>query len=60
MLNGYCYPEYAMYFPNPQSTLGAFFIRHDDYRIRIDDVQHFCSAYYSVYKNYEALDAFRE
>lgn len=59
MLNGYCYPEYAMYFPNPQSTLGAFFIRHDDYRIRIDDVQHFCSAYYSVYKNYEALDAFR-
>lgn len=59
MLNGYCYPEYAMYFPNPQSTLGAFFIRHDDYRIRIDDVQHFCSAYYSVCKNYETLDAFR-
>lgn len=58
MLNGYCYPEYAMYFPNPQSTLGAFFIRHDDYRIRIDDVQHFCSAYYSVYRNFEALDAF--
>lgn len=60
MLNGYCYPEYAMYFPNPESTLGAFFIRHDDYRIRIDDVQHFCSAYYSVYRNYEKLDAFRE
>lgn len=60
MLNGYCYPEYAMYFPNPQSTLGAFFIRHDDYRIRIDDVQHFCSAYYSLYKNYEALDEFRK
>lgn len=58
MLNGYSYPEYAMYFPNPQSTLGAFFIRHDDYRIRIDDVQHFCSAYYSVYRNFEALDAF--
>lgn len=60
MLNGYCYPEYAMYFPNPESTLGAFFIRHDDYRIRIDDVQHFCSAYYALYRNYEALDEFRK
>ncbi len=60
MLNGYCYPEYAMYFPSPQSTLGAFFIRHDDYRIRIDDVQHFCSAYYALYKNFEALDEFRK
>lgn len=60
MLNGYGYPEYVMYFPNPQSSLGAFFIRHDDYRIRIDDVQHFCSAYYSVYRNYEKLNAFRE
>ena len=60
MLNGYCYPEYVMYFPKPESTLGAFFIRHDEYRIRIDDVQHFSSAYYSLYRNYEKLDAFRE
>lgn len=60
MLNGYGYPEYVMYFANPGSSLGAFFIRHDDYRIRIDDVQHFCSAYYSVYRNYEKLDNIRE
>lgn len=59
MLNGYCYPEYVMYFPKPHNSLGAFFIRHDDYRTRIDDVQHFCSAYYSVYRNYEKLDGFR-
>lgn len=59
MLNGYGYPEYVMYFANPSNSLGAFFIRHDNYRMRIDDVQHFCSAYYSVYRNYEKLDALR-
>ncbi|MCM1166171.1 MAG: hypothetical protein NC299_07200 [Lachnospiraceae bacterium] len=60
MLNGYGYPEYVMYFTRPSEMLGAFFIRHDDYRTRIDDVQHFCSAYYSLYRNYEKLDALRE
>lgn len=55
MLNGYCYPEYIMYFKHPETALGAFFVRHDSYRIRIDDVQHFCSAYYSFYRNYEIL-----
>ena len=60
MLNGYGYPEYVMYFAEPQNSLGAFFIRHDNYRIRIDDVQHFCCAYYAVYRNYEALNSLRE
>lgn len=60
MLNGYGYPEYVMYFADPERSLGAFFIRHDNYRIRIDDVQHFCCAYYAVYRNYEALDSFRQ
>lgn len=60
MLNGYGYPEYVMYFADPQSSLGAFFIRHDNYRMRIDDIQHFCCAYYAVYRNYEALDSLRE
>lgn len=59
MLNGYGYPEYVMYFAEPHSALGAFFVRHDEFRIRIDDVQHFCGAYYSLYKNYEKLDAVR-
>lgn len=59
MLNGYGYPEYVMYFKYPESALGAFFVRHDEYRIRIDDVQHFCSAYYSLYRNYDKLDALR-
>ncbi len=59
MLNGYCYPEYVMYFPNPSERVGAFFIRHDNYRMRIDDIQHFCCAYYSFYRNYEKLDEIR-
>ncbi len=59
MLNGYCYPEYVMYLKYPERILGAFFVRHDGYRIRIDDIQHFCGAYYSLYRNYEKLDALR-
>ncbi len=59
MLNGYCYPEYVMYFKYPAGVLGAFFVRHDAYRIRIDDIQHFCGAYYSFYKHYEELDGLR-
>lgn len=55
MLNGYGYPEYVMYFKYPRCALGSFFVRHDDFRIRIDDVQHFCSAYYLLFKNYDKL-----
>ncbi|MBQ8841671.1 MAG: glycosyl hydrolase family 88 [Ruminiclostridium sp.] len=60
MLNGYCYPEYVMYLKYPEKSLGAFFVRHDGYRIRIDDIQHFCGAYYSLYRNYEKLDNIRK
>ena len=59
MLNGYAYPEYVMYFKYPEQALGAFFVRHDGYRIRIDDIQHFCGAYYSFYKNYDRLSELR-
>ncbi len=59
MLDGYAYPEYVMYFKYPEQSLGAFFVRHDGYRIRIDDIQHFCGAYYSFYKNYDRLAEMR-
>ena len=59
MLNGYGYPEYVMYFKVPCNALGAFFVRHDGYRIRIDDIQHFCGAYYAFYRNYAKLEALR-
>ncbi len=50
-LNGYFYPEYAMYMENPQRILDAFMVRHDGYRIRIDDIQHNVGGYYLYYKN---------
>ncbi len=60
MLNGYCYPEYAMYLKYPGQIQGAFFVRHDGFRIRIDDVQHFCGAYYSFYRDYDELKAIKD
>lgn len=58
-LNGYLYPEYAMYLKNPARIVNTFCVRHDGYRIRIDDVQHFIGGYYSYYRNYEKLEAYR-
>lgn len=54
-LNGYFYPEYAMYMKNPQRIRNTFMVRHDGYRVRIDDVQHNIGGYYLYYKNYDKL-----
>lgn len=55
MLNGYFFPEYAMYMKNPQQIVNTFMVRHDGYRVRIDDVQHNIGGYYLYYKNYDKL-----
>ncbi|MDE7242400.1 MAG: hypothetical protein K2O18_00195 [Oscillospiraceae bacterium] len=55
MLNGYFYPEYAMYMENPQQILGTFMTRTDGYRVRIDDVQHNIGGAYLYQKNYDRL-----
>ena len=55
MLNGYFYPEYAMYMRAPSKILDTFMVRHDGYRVRIDDVQHNIGGYYLYYKNYDKL-----
>ena len=55
MLDGYFYPEYAMYMEHPESILGAFMVREDGYRTRIDDVQHCIGGYYLYQKNYDRL-----
>lgn len=56
-LNGYFYPEYAMYMKNPQRILNTFMVRHDGYRVRIDDVQHNIGGLYLYAKNYDKMVA---
>lgn len=54
-LNGYFYPEYAMYMQNPRRILNTFMVRQDAYRVRIDDVQHNIGGYYLYYIDYDKL-----
>ncbi len=56
MLNGYLYPEFAMYMQNPCEVAKTFCVRHDSYRIRIDDVQHYIGGYYNFYKHFDELE----
>lgn len=41
--------ELAMYFYHPQKFIGGFYARHDNFRTRIDDCEHFLSGLVNYY-----------
>jgi hypothetical protein len=50
-LNGWFFPEVAMYYKAPNKILWAFYIRHHSFRSRIDDNEHNISGYCSYLNN---------
>ena len=57
-MNYFIQPEQAMYFSNPRLVLYSHVVREDNFRIRIDDIQHFMGGYYLYWKNYETVQEY--
>lgn len=50
---GFFYPEVAMYMARPDKILNAFYVRHDRFRVRIDDQEHNLSGYIAYVQHFE-------
>lgn len=58
MLNGYLFSEIAMYMASPETVVETFCVRHDSFRIRIDDVQHFIGGYVMFLEDFDRLEEY--
>ncbi|WP_298020872.1 hypothetical protein [uncultured Dysosmobacter sp.] len=54
-LDGYLFPEFAMYFAQPQKVLGAFMTREDGLCISSDGICRNIASYYLYSANYDRL-----
>lgn len=50
---GFFYPEVAMYMARPDKVLNAFYVRHDRFRVRIDDQEHNLSGYIAYVQHFD-------
>ncbi|VXA57796.1 conserved hypothetical protein [Acinetobacter proteolyticus] len=50
---GFFYPEVAMYMARPDKVLNSFYVRHDRFRVRIDDQEHNLSGYVAYVQHFE-------